>query len=59
MVHAKSTKKLAKVEDRIQMMVFMEYELGAKTYKFLNLMTYKVLKNSYGELRIYYSTNSY
>ena len=44
MVHAKSTKKLAKVEDRSQMMVFMGYELGAKTYKFLNLMTYKVLK---------------
>ena len=41
-VHVKSTKKVNKLEDRSNVMVFIGNELGTKAYRCLDTLSFKV-----------------
>ena len=41
-VHEKTTKKVSKLEDRSNVMIFIGYELGAKAYRCLDPLSFKV-----------------
>ena len=42
-VHVKTTKRVNKLEDRSNVMVFIGYELGAKAYRCLDPLSFKVI----------------
>ena len=42
MVHVKTTKKVSKLEDRSNVMIFIGYELGTKAYRCLDPLSFKV-----------------
>ena len=42
-VHVKTTKRVNKLEDRSNVMVFIGYELGTKAYRCLDPLSFKVI----------------
>ena len=42
MVHVKTTKKVSKLEERSNVMIFIGYELGTKAYRRLDPLSFKV-----------------
>ena len=44
-VHVKTTKKVTKLEDRSNVMIFIGYELGTKAYRCLDQLSFKVTIN--------------
>ena len=42
MVHMKTTKKVSKLEDRSSVMILIGYELGSKSYRCLDPISFKV-----------------
>lgn len=41
-IHMKTTKRVSKLEDRSQVMIFIGYELDTKAYRCLDLFTFKL-----------------
>ena len=41
-VHVKTTKRVSQLEDKSNVMIFIDYELGTKAYRYLNPSTFKV-----------------